>query len=165
LGWEEILPLLLGFGLGIISGPIGTFIATRIRLLRMAKMLYAELQQVEEKIRRVSNVASSAESPMEFRPEMMALTNEWFWSDVAFLEVLPKDAFHKFIELRANLRGVETTITALLPGVDSKGAIIPSEYALQHFSNLKHATLDSCERSAQSLADLRNEIHDLVFAG
>lgn len=135
---HDLIPVVVGFGLGLLGGPAKDYITDKQRARRLNRMIMVELQSLSYHAEATLRRLLSAEGAASWYERGMTFTQGWFWSLGDTLALLSSNTLRQLIALRGLLQQLESDYREIEQDVGHDGRVFPREHVLRNFDRFRN---------------------------
>jgi hypothetical protein len=134
---EDLIPVVLGFVLGLLGGPAKDFFTDKRRARRLARMIDVELESLASRASDTARRLQLVTGAASWYERSIAFTRSWFWNQTDTLALLDKKTLTQIVVLRGILEQLEADYREIEQDVGADGRMFPREHVLGKFDQLR----------------------------
>lgn len=135
--FEDLIPVVVGFLLGLVGGPIKDYITDKQKARRLTRMINVELEGLSSRLEDTTKRLELAEGPASWYERSVTFTESWFWNQADVLALLSRKMLGQLVMLRSLLKQLESDYREIEQDIGADGRVFPRERVLRSFERIR----------------------------
>jgi len=154
--FQDLTSVIIGFALGVLGGPIKDYITNKQKARQLLRIIDVELESIGARLDDTCKKLRNIKGPVSWYERGVTFTESWFWNQSGALTHVPRKTLNQLITLRTILKHLESGYREIEQDISAEGRVVPREYVLNNFEQLRQNILSNTNRARELLQQVRH---------